>query len=218
MDAATALLEDRVIPWHYGNASWPPSRPLRQEPAAISAPCSRRSPPKKRTHRPARHWRRRRNHAPSAAEFARQPRPATPPLGAKTSAAHRPEVRRPAREHRRRRTRGLPRRRHRPLDQTDHARQGLARNCTPATEQPGVRPTLRSPGTRCRPHICAVWSWPTGLLGDDFWLHGVIDHPAGTAAGRFTKTHTRGAPATPQRDRPAFHDRRVSARSTPRLL
>ena len=63
-------------------------------------------------------------------------------------------------------------------------------------EQPGVRPTLITedalPAAYLRRLVLA-----NRLLGDDFWLHGVIDHPAGPRLV-VSQKHIRGDPASPQ--------------------
>ena len=61
---------------------------------------------------------------PGAAETLGAPGAATPPLGRATRTPDRPAAGRPAGQPRRRRARGLPGRRDRPLDQADDARQG----------------------------------------------------------------------------------------------
>ncbi len=63
-------------------------------------------------------------------------------------------------------------------------------------EQLGVRPTLFTgdalPSAYLRRLVLA-----NRLLGDDFWLHGVIDHPAGPRLV-VSQKHIRGEPASPR--------------------
>ncbi len=63
-------------------------------------------------------------------------------------------------------------------------------------EQPGVRPTLITedalPSAYLRRLVLA-----NERLGDDFWLHGVIDHPAGPRLV-VSQKHIRGEPASPR--------------------
>ena len=200
MDPAVALLEDRVIPWQYGgDHAPPPPRRLREESAAhpllAAEGLLRRSA---------------RAGAPGVGESVWEPGDT---VGRAALAAEferqGKQLVRWAHKNRRLIDRRLEERlvsiggvEHEVFLDDDTSRwikmtmPGKGGKELHAREESlGVRPTLVTedalPSSYLRRLVLA-----NRRLGDDFWLHGVIDHPAGPRLV-VSQKHLRGAPASP---------------------
>ena len=198
MDAAVALLEDHIIPWQYGGDHAPPPRRLREEPAkdpllaaeGLLRRSTRAGPPglgegSQPTGAGSR--------AAVAAEFGRQGQ----------------QLLRWARKNRRLIDRRLEERlvsiggvEHEVFLDDDTSRwikmtmPGKGGKELHAREEGfGVRPTLVTEDALPSAYLHRL-VLANRRLGDDFWLHGVIDHPAGPRLV-VSQKHLRGAPASP---------------------